>query len=121
MKEYSFERLDLWQSTRSFTKDIYKCTQSFPKEEKFGIVSQIRRATISVANNIAEGTSRWSYKEKYRFIEIAFGSLMEVLNCMILSFDLGYLNEKILNNLRLKVDEIANKLNSLAKSFQKKT
>jgi four helix bundle protein len=80
---------------------------------------QIRRACISVTCNIAEGTSRWSNKEKIRFIEIAYGSLMEVLNCSIVSLDLEYLSQEQYVEVREKIDQVSNKLNSLKKSYSK--
>jgi four helix bundle protein len=72
---------------------------------------------ISVSCNIAEGTSRWSDKEKIRFIEIAYGSLKEVVNCLILSYDLEYITEEKLYELRMNIDIVAFKLNGLKKSF----
>ena len=118
-KTYSFEKLDVWQKSRLLVKVIYFQTREFPDEEKFGLTSQIRRAMISVSCNIAEGTSRWSPKEKVRFIEIAFSSLMEVLNCLILSSDLEFMEDTRLIELRVQIDEVANKLNALANSYRK--
>ena len=119
MKMYSFEKLDVWQKTRELTKDIFILTKKFPDEERFGLTSQLRRAIISVSCNIAEGTSRWSNKERVRFMEIAFSSLMEVLNCLIISFDLQLIDENALIDLRKKIDKISNKLNALSKSFKR--
>ena len=118
MKTYSFEKLDVWQDSRKLVKEIYILTRTFPDTEKFGLTSQIRRAMISVSNNIAEGTSRWSSKEKVRFIEIAFSSLMEVLNCLILSSDLELISEQELMKTRVEIEKIGNKLNGLAKHFK---
>ncbi len=117
MKTYSFEKLQVWQDTHQFTKHVYILTKKIPADEKFGLTSQLRRAMISISCNIAEGTSRQSGKEKKRFIEIAFGSLMEVLNCLILSSDLEIILEKELVECRLEIDKIGNKLNALAKSY----
>ena len=117
MKKYSFENLEVWQESRQLAKDVYTISLNFPDNEKFGLTSQVRRASISVCCNISEGTSRWSNKEKIRFIEIAFGSLMEVLNCTIISLDLDYIKEADLLVLREKIDSVANKLNALRKSF----
>jgi len=119
MKMYSFEKLDVWQKTRELTKDIFILTKKFPDEERFGLTSQLRRAIISVSCNIAEGTSRWSNKERVRFMEIAFSSLMEVLNCLIISFDLQLIDENALIDVRKKIDKISNKLNALSKSFKR--
>lgn len=70
MKIYSFEKLDCWQEARQLAVWTYQTTQSFPAEEKFGIVSQMRRAAISVASNIAEGTSRKTEKDQAHFSTI---------------------------------------------------
>ena len=96
MKEYSFEKLEVWNDTKNFVVKIYRQTEEYPNDEKFGLISQIRRASLSVSNNIAEGTSRWTNKEKIRFIEIAFSSLMEVLNCLVISKELNLIGEKVL-------------------------
>lgn len=119
MKEFSFEKLDVWKDAKDFVVKIYQLTEVYPNDEKFGLISQIRRASLSVTNNISEGTSRWSSKEKIRFIEIAFSSLMEVLNCFIISKELNLIDEKIFLELRLDMGKISNKLNSLASYFKK--
>lgn len=119
MKEFSFEKLDVWKDAKDFVVKIYQLTEVYPNDEKFGLISQIRRASLSVTNNISEGTSRWSSKEKIRFIEIAFSSLMEVLNCLIISKELNLIDEKIFLELRLDIGKISNKLNSLESYFKK--
>lgn len=120
MKNYSFEKLEVWQLSRQLTSVIYKTSQNFPSEEKFGLISQIRRAMVSVCSNISEGGSRNSYKDKARFTEMAFTSLMEVLNQLIISFDLNYITKKEYISIRSKIDPIANMLNALHKSQLKK-
>ena len=119
MNIYGFEKLDVWQKSRLLVRDIYLITKSFPDDERFGLTSQIRRAIFSVSCNIAEGTSRWSNKEKIRFIEIAYGSLMEVVNCLMLAFDLEYISEQKILELRFNIDIVANKLNGLKKSLDR--
>ena len=119
MNIYGIEKRDVWQKSRLLVRDIYLITKSFPEDERFGLTSQIRRAMISVSCNIAEGTSRWSNKEKIRFIEIAYGSLMEVVNCLMLAFDLEYISEQKILELRFNIDIVANKLNGLKKSFDR--
>jgi four helix bundle protein len=104
MKIYSFEKLNTWQLTRQLVKHIYFLTKAFPNEEKFGITSQLRRAMISVSCNIDEGTTSTTFKEKVRFLEIAYSSLMEVLNCLIHPCDLEYILESELVETRLKID-----------------
>jgi len=113
MKTYSFEKLNVWQRGKDLCVEIYKITKSFPSEEKYGLTSQLRRASVSVCSNLAEGTSRKSYKEKARFTEIAFGSLMEVLAQLMIANELGLLDAKDLERLRETVEEIGNKLNKL--------
>jgi len=116
MKVYSFEKLNVWNRSRVLVKGIYKLSQKFPKEELFGLTSQIRRATISVPSNISEGAGRISGKEKARFSEIAFSSLMEVLNHLILAQDLNYITENEVVEFRPLISEIGNKINKLRES-----
>ncbi len=113
MKQYFFEKLRVWQSGRVLVKNVYALTKKMPADEKFGLISQIRRAALSVTCNLAEGTSRSSGKEQARFSEIAFGSLMEVLNLLITSSDLDYITESELDALRPLIEEIGNMLNKL--------
>lgn len=114
--KYSFETLDVWQKSKILVKAIYEATSIFPSEEKFGLTSQIRRACVSVSSNIAEGSTRWSKKDQARFYEIAFGSLIEVLNQLILASDLGYINDEKLDIFRTDIEHIGRMLNSLYKS-----
>ncbi len=116
MMKYSFENLEVWQTSRELVNDIYQVTSTFPQDEKFGLTSQIRRASISVSSNIAEGSTRWSKKDQSRFYEIAFGSLIEVLNQLILAADLKFLQKNQLTTLRAKIDHIGRMLNALYKS-----
>ncbi len=120
MRIYSFEKLEVWQNARKLNTVLYQITNNFPKEEIFGITSQLRRAGVSVTSNIAEGTSRFSEKEKVRFIEISYGSLMEVLSCTIGALDLSFLPEDQYIQIREKIYQIANQLNSLKNSFSNK-
>ncbi len=121
MKTYSFEKLDVWQETRQLTVKIYKITRDFPDDEKFGLISQMRRAGISISSNIAEGSSRYSGKDQIRFYEIAYGSLMELLNQLILSCDLMFLREEYLLSIREDIDSISYKLTRLSDSNRNKT
>lgn len=114
--KYSFENLEVWQRSRELVKNVYQITASFPDEEKFGLTSQLRRASISVSSNIAEGSTRWSKKDQSRFYEISFGSLMEILNQLILSTDLEFMKEDKLMYLRDKIDNISRMLNALYQS-----
>lgn len=119
MYTYSFERLDVWLEAKNFTKAIYKTTAGFPDSEKFGLTSQLRRASVSVCSNIAEGTTRSSFKEQAHFSTISFGSAVEVLNQLIIAFELGFVSEADYMELRILIESITNKLNSL-KAYQLK-
>jgi len=114
--KYAFENLEVWQKSRELTKRVYQLTKDFPTEEKYGLTSQLRRAAVSVSSNIAEGSTRWSKKDQARFYEIAFGSLIEILNQLILANDLEFLNEKDLENLRKEIVSTGRMLNALYKS-----
>ena len=113
--KYSFEKLQVWQLAKSFTVSIYKMTEKFPEIEKFGLTGQLRRASVSICSNIAEGNSRISKKERAYFFQIAFSSTMEVLNQLIIAKDLNFLEKDDLKELRDSIDEISNKLNALHK------
>ncbi|MDQ5982116.1 MAG: hypothetical protein QG549_113 [Patescibacteria group bacterium] len=95
----SFENLTVWQESQSFAVAVYKVSRSFPKEELFGITSQIRRAVSSISANIAEGFGRTSTKDKLHFYTIAYGSLLETKNFLYLSEKLGYLDTEQLDQL----------------------
>ncbi len=88
----SFSDLEVWQEAHKLVLLIYKATKDFPKEEVFGLVSQMRRAAVSITSNIAEGFSRYSYKEKINFYSISRGSLTELENQLLISKDVGYIN-----------------------------
>jgi four helix bundle protein len=120
MRLYSFEKLDVWNLSRNLTKDIYRISRMFPDDEKFGLTSQIRRASISVSSNIAEGSSRKSGKEQARFTEISYGSLLEILGQLIVALDLEFITEEILVKQRPLIEEIGNKLNKLKEAQLKR-
>ena len=117
MKTFYFEKLDVWQKARVFVKNIYELTAEFPTEEKYGVISQLRRASLSITANIAEGMSRNTEKDKARFINLAFSSAIEVINFLIFTLDLGFLSEEKYFKLRELIEEITNKLNSLYSKF----
>ena len=113
MYQFSFEKLDVWIESKELTKSIYNIVSKFPESEKFGLISQLRRASISISSNIAEGSARKTYKDKAHFTTIAFGSAVEVLNELIISYELGFITEGDYSDLRSKIESITNKLNSL--------
>lgn len=116
MKVFSFEKLEVWKDAKVLTKEIYSITRSFPDDEKFGLVGQLRRAIISVSSNIAEGSSRMSPKDQAHFYHIAFSSLIEVLSQILISIELGYIHEDSEELFRKEISKISNKLNALRKS-----
>lgn len=114
--KYSFEKLNVWQQSMDFVEKIYKITNCFPKSELYCLTSQIKRAVISIPSNIAEGCTRKSFKDQARFSEIAFGSLLEILNQVIIANRLNYIKDDELEIIRLEIESIARQLNSLKKS-----
>lgn len=111
-KEKGFRRLNVWQEAHKFAIMVYKMTNKFPKEEKFGLTSQIRRAAFSVAANIVEGYAYHSNKKFLQFLDIASGSLAETEYYLLLVRDLNFLKEKeykILEEKRNKVGAYLNK------------
>ena len=118
MSVFSFENLDVWQESRNLVKETYLLMQVFPFEERYALCNQIRRAVVSVPSNIAEGAGRMSNKEKSHYIEIAYGSLMEVYCQMQIARDLEYISEEQLTSIRNRVFRISKRLSALHKSFQ---
>ena len=112
---YPFEKLEVWQLAREIRVDIYKLTRVFPKEEQFNLTSQIRRAIGSVTANLVEGSGRATGKDRARFTNNAFSSALEVLDHLIASFDLNFIDEEQYIAYRIKLDKLINKLNAYYK------
>lgn len=115
---HSFKDLKVWNKARSFTIDLYSAANGFPKEEVYGLTSQLKRATISISNNIAEGAGRKSPKEFKQFLSIAYGSSFEVENMIILAFDLNFFDEETQQKLLKQLLEIQKMLFALIKSIK---
>jgi len=113
MYTYSFEKLTVWIESKEFAKTIYQITSSFPDSEKFGLTSQLRRASVSISSNIAEGSARNTFKDKAHFTTIAFGSAVEVINQLIIAYEINFLTVECYEELRNKLESITNKLNAL--------
>lgn len=113
---YSFEKLDVWKNSIKFSKIIYKITNKFPKSELFGIVNQIRRAVVSISSNIAEGFAKKSLRDQARFTEISYGSLLEILNQIILSYELSFIKTEDYCLIREEIENLGRQLNALRKS-----
>jgi four helix bundle protein len=119
MKIYSFEKLECWQHARQLAVWTYTMTKTFPAEEKFGIISQMRRAAISVASNIAEGTSRKTAKDQSNFSTIAYSSTIELLNDLIIANDLAYLSDENYKTGREMIEKQTLLIAGLRKSQQR--
>ena len=103
---HRFKELEIWKKSRKFCLEIYNATADFPSEEKFGLTNQLRRASVSIPSNIAEGSSRNSQKDFARFLEIAIGSAYEIETQLLIASDLGFLKDIDLNNLTNNIEEI---------------
>ena len=114
----SYQDLEVWKKSIDWVERIYRVSSSFPPEEKFGLVSQIRRAAVSVPANIAEGAARTGTGEFLQFLSVASGSLAEVETFLILAVRLGYLAEQDRKTLEPESDEISRMLGGLKRSLQ---
>ena len=112
-----YRDLIVWQKAYKFTLDIYKVTKKFPKEELFGITSQMRRAAASIPANLAEGSMRKTDKEFKQYIHIARGSMAEMEVWLKLSYDLVYIDRLTFDNLASQCNEVGKLLIGLLKSF----
>jgi len=110
---YRFEKLEVWIEAKELSKMIYTITKKFPNDEKFGLTSQLKRASISICSNIAEGSARKTNKEKAYFTTMAFSSAVEVLNQIIIAHELKLINSEEYNAIRQNIESITNKLNVL--------
>ena len=114
------ERLEAWSKAVDFVVDIYKITDGFPKEEKFGLTSQIRRAAVSVPANIAEGAARQSQKEFAHFLSIAQGSASELETELLIAHRLGYLSESRYHELRSILERVGRLITGLAQHLKRR-
>ena len=114
-----FEDLKVWQKAMELVEQVYKISNKLPKEEKFGLISQIRRCSISIPSNIAEGAGRNSNKEFIHFLSIANGSLSELKTQLILISRLKFISQDKINELLSLCDEIQRMIYSLQNSLKK--
>ena len=115
----TYENLDAWVKAVELTADIYEITRGFPKEEIYGLTSQIRRAVISISSNVAEGAGRPSEKDFARFVDIGMGSLNETESLLIVAHKLGFINSEAYVSTRSKTEELGRILNGLKKYLKK--
>lgn len=114
----NFKELLVWHKSINFVTEIYELTNDFPKNEMYGLISQIRRASISIPSNIAEGNSRRSVADYLQFLKIARGSCAEVETQLIIAQNLKFLNEELYLKLNQDIIEISKMLNGLINSLK---
>ena len=114
----NYKDLLVWSKAHKLTLEIYKTVANYPKEELYGLISQLKRASSSIPTNIAEGTGRFTKKDFANFLQIALGSSHEVEYLLILSRDLGYINDEIYKTLDKEINEIKAMLISLIKKVR---
>ena len=114
---FSFENLEVYAKARRLIKDVYLLQNTFPKEERYALGDQIRRAATSITANLAEGSGRQSIREKVHFIEISFGSMTEVFCELQTACDLGYITEQQFDELRPQFADVAKMLSGLRNKF----
>jgi len=120
MDYLGYRKLEVYNKAQELVKAVYTLLKKFPKEEQFTLCSQLRRAAVSITSNIAEGVTRYSYKDKIHFLEISFGSLMEVMSQLETAFRLDYISQTDLQNIELLVVQVARLLTSLQYSYMPK-
>lgn len=114
-----YKKLAVWSKAHLLVKDIYSLTIAFPKEELYGLVSQIRRASVSIPTNIAEGSGKASKPDFGRYLQIAFGSANEVEYLLFLAFELKYISQNNFEPLSSRLEEIKKMLAGLLKSLNR--
>ncbi len=114
---FGFERLEVWEKAILFADTVYTATRGFPTEERFGLTNQMRRAAVSISSNIAEGSARNSRKDFARFIEIATGSLYEVISQSFVGRNQGFLSPEEFQSLYTAAEEQSRMLSGLRRSL----
>ncbi len=115
--KFNFEKLDVWQKAIQFADAVYSMTKAFPDDERFGLTNQMRRSAVSISSNIAEGSSRHSPDDYARFLEIATGSVFEVVSQSFISRNQGFLNEEQFRTLYPAAEEQSRMLSGLRRSL----
>jgi four helix bundle protein len=118
---HNLKKLTIWNEAIELAKDIYGETSSFPKEERFGLTSQMNRFSVSVASNIAEGAGRNNPKEFYQFLGMANGSLNELLTQMFISNKIGFVKDEKLIYFESKIEKIQRSISNLKKTLIQKS
>lgn len=118
MDKFAFFDLRVYQEAKLLVREVYTLLDKFPKYETYALGDQLRRAVTSVPSNIAEGSGRFSVKEKIHFIEIAYGSLTETLCQLDIAHDLNYITDEEFTNEKERINIIGKQLSGLRASFQ---
>ena len=118
MEVFGYRKLIAYQKAKEVVKKTYKLLKKFPPEERYAMCDQLRRASISVTSNIAEGVNRFSVKDKAHFIEIAYGSLMEVSSQFEVAEELSYITTADRQNMDVLIEEDARLLSGLLNSYK---
>ena len=118
MEIFGYRKLIAYQKAKEIVKITYKFIKKFPSDERFALCDQLRRASVSITSNIAEGINRYSAKDKAHFIEMAYGSLMEVSSQFEIAEDLGYIKAEDRSNIDILISEEARLLSGLQKSYK---
>jgi four helix bundle protein len=118
MGDMNYQQLDVWKVSIDLTETIHRTIRSFPPEERFSLTEQLRRASISIPLNIAEGSARTTSKEFVRFLDIARGSLREVETCLVLASRFGYLNDEHYGVIREQLERVGRMLTALRRSLK---
>ena len=116
---HNFKELKIWQKALELSVDVYKVTAFFPKEDKFGLISQIKRSAVSIPSNIAEGAGRNSVKEFLYFLSVANGSSYELQTQLLISNKLNFLKDDLLESILIELDEIQKMNYNFQKSLKK--
>lgn len=114
-KIYSFEKLEVYQLARKYKKEIKLVSRTFPREERYELISQINRSSSSISTNLAEGSGRASNIDQAHFTNISYSSGLETIDHLNTAIDMEYINHEKYTTMRILLDEILNKLNSLYK------
>lgn len=114
--QYAFEKLEVWILAKNAAKLIYSITANFPSSERYSLQLQLRRSAISICSNISEGSGRNTAKDQAHFSTMAYSSLLETLNQLILAYELSFINQEEYQTTRRELESVSYHLNALRKS-----
>ena len=121
MEVFGYRRLIAYEKAKEVVKHTYKLLKKFPAEERYAMSDQLRRASVSITSNIAEGINRYSVKDKSHFIEMSYGSLMEVSSQFEIAEELGYITAEEKLSMDQLIEEVARLLSGLQKTYKPST